>query len=210
VTAYDTAIYFVTDIEADGPNPSKNSMLSFATVACAADRGIIDSFEAVLKPRVDRISDAGVMDWWKTQPEAYKRATENPRDASTVMNEFADWIERHDGFRIFASCPLGLDSGWIDEYLKTYVSTRIFNGPFKWRKLFHEFGVDIPSFLGGLFGWPAASWSKNRDAIPAEWRGNVKHTHRAVDDATGYAHLLLNALRMSAERAPHPQDFTRN
>jgi hypothetical protein len=26
--------------------------------------------------------------------------------------------------------------------------------------------------------------------LPPEWFGNIEHTHRAIDDARGYAHLL--------------------
>ena len=43
-------IYVVTDIEADGPTPGRNSMLSFASVAVTAGLEIADDFEAVLAP----------------------------------------------------------------------------------------------------------------------------------------------------------------
>ena len=35
-----------------------------------------------------------------------------------------------------------------------------------------------------------------RADYPAEWFGNVPHSHRAIDDAKGYAHLLLHLLAM--------------
>ena len=202
--------YFVTDIEADGPDPAKNSMLSFATVACSEERGIIDSFEAVLRPRTDRATHAETMVWWKTEPEAFEAATTDPRAASTVMNEFADWVETYPAPRIFAASPVLFDGGWIDEYLKTYVATRIFNGPFKWRRLFDGNGLDIPSFLGGLFGWPAERFDEMIHQAPDSWRGKIKHTHRAIDDATGYANILVNALRMNAARPIDSNDFARN
>ncbi|MFF5076767.1 hypothetical protein ACFY36_06930 [Actinoplanes sp. NPDC000266] len=34
--------------------------------------------------------------------------------------------------------------------------------------------------------------------LPPEWLGNIEHTHRAIDDARGYAHLLGVLLRMSS------------
>jgi 3' exoribonuclease, RNase T-like len=205
-----TTTYFVTDVEMDGPDPARNSMMSFATVACSPERGIIESFEAVLQPRPGHEPDAQTIAWWKSQPEAYKAATKNPRDPKDVMNEYADWIETFPEMRVFAAKPLLLDGPWIDEYLKAYVSSRILTGPFKWRKMFDDFGLDLPSFLGGLFGWPAANWSRNTDLTPAWWRGNRMHTHRAIDDATGYANMLLTALKISAEREANPHDFARH
>lgn len=204
------AIFFVTDIEADGPSPAEHSMMSFATVACTQQAGIIDSFEAVVAPRKDRAQDSFTMDWWKTQPEAYKAATDNPRDAKAVMEDFADWVDGFAGYRIFASSPLLLDAGWIDEYLRTFVGTRIFRGPFKFRRVFDGSGLDIPTYFAGLFGWPAEDADRLIHATPASWRGDVKHTHRAIDDATGYANMLLNALKISAERDRHPLDFARH
>jgi hypothetical protein len=34
----------------------------------------------------------------------------------------------------------------------------------------------------------------------ADWLGNVPHTHRAIDDALGYANVLARLLRMAAAR----------
>lgn len=202
--------YFVTDIEADGLDPSKNSMLSFATVACSRERGIIDSFEAVLEPRADRTPDKDVMDWWRTQPEAYAEATKSPRPGADVVAEFADWVESHPAPRIFASNPLMLDGSWIDEYLRAFAGTRLAIGPLKLRRVFDGYGLDIASFIAGLFDWRADQMWALVDEAPAWWRGNVKHTHRAIDDATGYAHLLLKALAISAGRERHPRDFARH
>ena len=71
----------VTDIEADGPSPLGSSMLSFASVACDVTGKVIDEFEAVLEPRSDRKPNPVTMEWWKTQPEAWRHATEKIRRA---------------------------------------------------------------------------------------------------------------------------------
>jgi len=31
--------------------------------------------------------------------------------------------------------------------------------------------------------------------LPAEWFGDIKHTHKAIDDALGYANLLSELAR---------------
>jgi len=33
------------------------------------------------------------------------------------------------------------------------------------------------------------------DSLPPEWFGNVEHTHRAIDDAVGFANLLVELSR---------------
>jgi hypothetical protein len=33
------------------------------------------------------------------------------------------------------------------------------------------------------------------ETLPPEWFGDIAHTHRAIDDARGYAHLLGVLLR---------------
>ena len=40
--------------------------------------------------------------------------------------------------------------------------------------------------------------------------GAMFHTHRAIDDATGYANMLLKAVKISTERDRHPLDFARH
>ena len=35
--------------------------------------------------------------------------------------------------------------------------------------------------------------------LPIEWFGDVEHTHRAIDDARGYAHLLVSVLQQARE-----------
>ena len=60
-------IYVVTDIEADGPTPGRNSMLSFASVAVTAGPEIADEFQAVLTPLADAEADPTTMAWFRTQ-----------------------------------------------------------------------------------------------------------------------------------------------
>ena len=33
------------------------------------------------------------------------------------------------------------------------------------------------------------------DNLPSEWFGNVEHTHKAIDDAVGFANLLVELSR---------------
>lgn len=202
------AIYFVTDIEADGPDPSHNSMISIGSVALHERDGIVGQFSVNLAPRADRAANSRTMQWWATQPLAYEAATQDPRPPSSAMNNFADWVEGFSGWRVFAARPLLFDGAFIDEYLKTYVNSRIFGGPFDGRQVFNGNGLDIESFLIGLFGW---RYEHGHEVpFPADWRGGHAHTHQAIDDALGYANALHRALRISAAQPRKSEDFRSN
>ena len=202
------AIYFVTDIEADGPDPSCNSMISIGSIALHERNGILGQFSVNLSPRADRSPSARTMQWWATQPLAYEAATQDPHDPHSAMSEFADWVEGFAGWRVFAARPLLFDGTFVDEYLKTYVNSRIFGGPFDGRQVFNGNGLDIESFLIGLFGW---RYRQGHEVpFPADWLGGHAHTHRAIDDALGYANALHRALRISAAQPGKVEDFRSN
>ena len=66
-------IYVSTDIEADGPIPGPNSMLSFASVALRADKTVIDEFTANLQSLPDAKPHPRTMLWWESFREALAR-----------------------------------------------------------------------------------------------------------------------------------------
>ncbi|MEE9374785.1 MAG: DNA polymerase III subunit epsilon [Rhizobiaceae bacterium] len=186
------AYYFVTDIELDGPSIFENSMLSFATVVVRDDGEICGEFEGVLETIPGHTQETGTMEWWKTQPEAWEAARLNPEEPKLVMGRFADWVETFDGVRSFASKPLLLDGPWVDCYLNKYASTRIFGGPFPGRQIFHTLGLDIPSYVHGVLNHSKPM--SQHMPIPQDWLGEHVHTHRAIDDARGYANLLVKMM----------------
>ncbi len=191
-------LYFVTDIEADGPSPYENSMISFATVVLS-ERGVaLGEFEAVLSPRADRRTDAGTLAWWQSQPEAWTAATTNPEDPSLVMPRFAAWVEGFDGRRIFAARPLLFDGLWMDTYLHQFAGVRALSVPRHPRPIFEGQGLCIVSFMSAILGQTAVGEAAN--PIPADLLGHHPHTHRAIDDARGYANLLAHLLEQAANR----------
>lgn len=184
----DETIYVVTDIEADGPSPLRNSMLSFASVAMNRRGDFLSEFEAVLEPRNDRRQDPDTMAWWETEPEAYKGATQNARPAKDVMVDYVKWVEGLGGRCVFAAAPLIFDGTYIDHYLDTFADTRVFGGPGQQKRIFAGGGVDIYSMAGTIAGAPHDQWTTR--GVPDSWIGNQQHTHYAIDDARGFAHLL--------------------
>jgi len=192
-------IYVVTDIEADGPWPGPNSMRSFASVAVTAAGQEIGTFEAVLEPLPGAAPNPDTHAWFQTQPEAWAAATENPKPADQEMARFVDWVRRLPGPCVFTASPIAFDSGWIDYYLRRFTRHGVVQRPYETDVLFEgRSGLCLRSYAAAVTGRPVVEMTPRN--LPAEWFGNIEHTHRAIDDARGYAHLLGVLFRLARER----------
>ena len=192
----DRPIYVVTDAEFDGPVPGRHSMLSFASVAMTPDGRQHGEFEAVLGPLDGTSPDPETAAFWRTQPDAYAAATGNPEPPGVVMARFVDWVRSLPGDAIFAAHPLALDGPWIDFYLQRFTHERLLEGPWRPERLFRSMPLCLMSFAAGRLGWP--TWMCDVDRYPADWLGDYGHTHRAIDDARGYARLLVTLMKESS------------
>ena len=184
----DEWIYVVTDIEVDGPGPGANSMRSFASVAVTAageERGV---FEAVLEPLAGAAPNPDTYAWFQTQPEAWAAATTDPQPIDQVMAEYVAWVRGLPGPRMFAASPIAFDGGWIDYYLRRFTRYGVVQGPYEKDVLFDGPGLCLRSYAAAVTGRPVADVSPAN--LPPAWLGDIPHTHRAIDDARGYAHLL--------------------
>lgn len=199
--------YFVTDIETNGPDPLRHSMLSFATVVLRSDGMTCGEFEAVLSPRTDRFTDDRTMTWWRSQPEAWDAATFNPEEPASVMRRFVEWVEGFGGQRAFAARPLMFDGLWIDHYLRTFCDRFLLDVPYWGRCVFNAGPLDIGTYVLGVFG--KTQPQSGADKFPDEWLGHHPHTHRAIDDARGYASLLSKLFEVARSLPENPLDFTR-
>lgn len=188
-------IFIVTDIESDGPTPLHNSMLSFASVAVEADGTRHGEFEAQLLARPDRTTNEQTMAWWATQPEAWAATTANAEEPSVVMPRFADWVENLPGPKVFVAAPMIFDGLWMDHYLDEFAGTRVLSGPFKQRQIFRGGGVCLYTMAGTLRGAPYLDWGMSK--LPAEFYGHIAHTHKAIDDARGFANVLVELMKIS-------------
>ncbi|MDF1794089.1 MAG: exonuclease domain-containing protein [Thalassobaculaceae bacterium] len=187
-------LYLVTDIETDGPEPSENSMLSLATVACAPGRGIVETYTINLAPQTGHAPHPETAAWWRTQPEAWTAATSDPVAPETAMARWADWVRGLPEPRVFVAHPVSFDGKWVDWYLRRYLGLPLDRGPMAGERLFARSALDLPSLIAGRLGWDPVTLHEKR--YPAEWLGAVPHSHRAIDDALGYAHLLLTVLAL--------------
>jgi hypothetical protein len=192
-------VYVVTDIEVDGPWPGPNSMRSFASVAVTLDGTEHGRFETVLEGLPGAAPNEKTRAWFETVPEAWKAATENPQPVAEVMAGFTNWVKSLPGQKTFAASPLAFDGLWIDYYLRRFTRYGIVQGPDEDDCLFKGTGLCIRSYAAAITGRPAAECSPAN--LPSEWFGDIPHTHRAIDDALGYANLLITLGRLARSAA---------
>ena len=67
--------YVSTDVEADGPIPGPNSMLSFASAAYLPDKTLHATFAANLVPLPGAHGDPKTLSWWRDHPDAWAGAS---------------------------------------------------------------------------------------------------------------------------------------
>lgn len=183
--------FVVTDIESDGPDPGRHSMLSFGSVACTADGRTVSEFTANLLPLPDAGQDPGTMTWWASEPEAWRLTVCDRQEPSVAIPAFAAWIGGLPATPVFVAHPLNFDGQWIDWYLRRYVGRRLFRRPRSPGVCFAG-GLDLPSMVMTATGWDYVACQ--RENYPDHWLGGHRHSHRAIDDARGYAHLLALVL----------------
>ncbi|MFC4068375.1 exonuclease [Actinoplanes subglobosus] len=184
----DEWIYVVTDIEVDGPWPGANSMRSFASVAVTADGEERGAFEAVLEPLPGAAPNPDTYAWFQTHPEAWAAATTDPQPIPQVLTRYVAWVQSLPGPRMFTASPIAFDGNWVDYYLRRFTPYGVIQGPYEKDRLFDGPGLCLRSYAAAVVGRPVAEISAG--SLPAEWYGDIPHTHRAIDDARGYAHLL--------------------
>lgn len=189
-------VYVVTDVELDGFSPGDNSMLSFASVAVTASGRQIGEFEAVLDTLPGASPEPGTMAWWSTQPPAaWAAARENPEPPEQVMPAWVSWVESLGPCRCFVACPVAFDGVWVDYYLRRFTSKGLVMGPNVPDTLFDP----VPPLCLRTLALASTGGAPDTftvHALPAAWFGEVAHTHRAVDDARGYANLLVTLLAL--------------
>jgi hypothetical protein len=175
-------IYVSTDVEADGPIPGPNSMLSFGSAAYTADKKLLSTFSANLLTLPDAAPDPKTMEWWKTQPEAWAECRRDPQDPMVVMPEYVSWLKELPGKPVFVAYPVAYDFMFVYWYLMRFAG----ESPFSFSAL------DIKSYAMAVLG--TTYHNANKEHMPKEWFDPLPHTHKALDDAIAQGALLCNIL----------------
>ena len=159
----------VVDVEADGPIPSEYSMVSFGAVL--VDNSLNKTFYGEVKPISDK--------WIPSALNVSKISREQHLmydDPIIVMKNFADWLKINSkGNPVFISDNNGFDWQWINYYFHKYYGSNPFG--FSSRR------------IGDIYCGMKLDMKLNN-----EWKKKyrkTKHSHFAIDDATGNAEAIL-------------------
>lgn len=179
-------IYVSTDVEADGPIPGPNAMLSFASAAYRSDKSIVGTFTANLATLPGSSGDPETMAWWKTQPEAWAASRLNLREPAEAMPDYVRWLRSLPGRPVFVGYPVAYDFMFVYWYLMRFAG----ESPFS-----HS-ALDVKTYAMALLG------SEYRDSVkrnmPSAWFDDLPHTHVALDDALSQGALFCNMLAARA------------
>lgn len=175
-------IYVSTDIEADGPIPGQNSMLSFGSAAYKADKTLVGTFSANLEQLPEAKEDPRTMEWWKSQAQAWEACRNDLQAPKTAMVNYLAWLKNLPGKPVFVGYPAAYDFMFIYWYLIRFTG----ESPFS-----HS-ALDIKTYAMALLKTDYRKSTKKN--MPKHWFDNFRHTHKALDDATEQGALFCNML----------------
>jgi hypothetical protein len=175
-------IYVSTDIEADGPIPGPNSMLSIASAAYMPSKTMVDTFSANLTTLDGAIGDPRTMEWWKRFPEAWAKGRENVQKPDIVLPEYVRWIKNLPGKPVFVAYPAAYDFLFAYWYMIRFAG----ESPFS-----HS-AIDIKTYVMAMLRKPYRECTKKN--MPRRWFDKLPHTHVALDDAIEQGALFCNML----------------
>ena len=175
-------IYVSTDVETDGPIPGPYSMLSFGSAAYLRDKSLVSTFSANLETLPGSSGDPRTIEWWKSQPEAWKACRENPQSPEVAIEQYLSWLKNLPGKPVFVAYPAGFDFTFVYWYLIRFAG----ESPFS-----HS-ALDIKTYAMAKLGLPYRESTKRN--MPRRWFDELPHTHKALDDAIEQGALFCNML----------------
>ena len=178
-------VYVSMDVEADGPIPGSNSMLSLGAAAFElGNRTPLATFECNLYPLPEATPDPETMGWWAKQPAAWAYLQQNQQFPSEAMKALKAWLQALPGKPVFVGFPATYDFMFAYWYLARYTGVPV---------LFGYQGFDIKTAAAIKLGIPFKDSAKRN--YPKQWfQGCPKHTHKALDDAIGQGILFVNMM----------------
>lgn len=192
-------MYFVLDVETDGPTPGINNMLSFAAVV--VDQ--MDPFDpykvtpATFTRNLRRLAgcrpDPRTTMWWDEQsPEAFAATRAGLVDPIEAMNDLVSFVKRQTGEGlpcvvkpVAVAAPIAFDLGFINYYLHRFAGESVFG---------HN-GLDIRSYAAG-----ACDLTYLKQGPQPWYRNDLKHPHVALADAEKAAHEFAAMLEWRRHR----------
>jgi len=184
----DKELYVSIDVEADGPIPGMNSMLSFGSAVFDINGNLWNTFECNLELLPEATSEVKTMEWWKTQPEAWEHCRKDLLSPSVVMNSYyvnmVHLSEQLNKKLVCIGYPITYDFMFLYWYLMKFAG----KSPFSFS------GIDIKTIAMMMMKRPYTKIGKS--SMPKRWfEGAEKHTHTPLEDAKGQGRMFVNMAR---------------
>lgn len=175
-------IYVSTDVEADGPIPGPNSMLSFGSAAYTAEKELLGTFSANLETLPGAAADPKTAEWWTKHPEAWTVCRQNLECPEAAMRRYVAWVKALPDKPVFVGYPAGFDFLFVYWYPMRFAG----ESPFSFSAL------DIKTYAMALL---KKDYRKSiKGGMPKHWFDPYPHTHIALDDAIEQGALFCNML----------------
>lgn len=178
-------IYFSIDMEADGPCPGLNSMLSLGAVAMSEQSGVLGEFYMNLQLLPEAQPHALTQaNFWDKFPHMYEITRQDPQPPEVVMDAFRSWIRSWGGTPVAVAFPAGFDFSWLWYYLNRFGG----DCPFS-----HSC-IDMKTLAWCVMGGNYRHATKRR--WPSHWfHPTIKHNHHALQDAQEQGHTFRAMLQ---------------
>lgn len=175
------------DVESDGPQPGRHSMLSCALVEMRIyPDGVeeVTNYYARLQPLSGARQHKATMAWWKTQPEAWAEARRGPYETPQGWAQRAHHFLTSDRLSpTIVSDFAAFDGAWLNFYLQ---EARLIGIPIN--------VIDARSFVMG--SWNLPQHKSGKSSWPKSWfPKDIPHDHNPLNDARNFGIAFLNAVR---------------
>jgi len=180
----DKTTYISIDVEALGPTPGINSMVSLGAAALNREGTVIDTFSANLNELPTAVRDEATMRFWRENPIAYMKTQENPIPAGEAMESFVAWYEALEN-PVFVFMPQKFDGLFIYWYLGAFANRTFATTPD---------AIDVKTMAMVALGQENPRFASKRD-WPKKWKNKkITHNHVAVDDAVEQGEQFIKVL----------------
>jgi hypothetical protein len=181
-------LFASTDVEADGPVPGLNSMLSFATAVYDINKNLVGTFSRNLALLPLATQNADTMDFWNSTPAnkaAYDVTRQDIVDPEDAMVDYVAFLRKLPGTPVFVGYPAVYDFKWVDFYLHAFAG----GNPFGFSRC-----IDVKSYAMAMLKHDNI-FKTSKKNFPKRWFDDMPHTHIALDDAKEQGAMFVNIIR---------------
>lgn len=176
----DEQIYFSFDIEADGPIPGENSMLSIGVVAVNRQGKQLGAFYTAIDPLPGAEQNQDTMLWWDQNPKAWQEVNSNTVPPEDAVQGLHRWTMQFRYNKVWAAYPAGFDFTFLRYYMCRY------------RGIFTLSCLDMKTLGATILEIPYNQATKRN--FPKSWKFRATFPHHALSDAEAQAKMLVAML----------------